>query len=117
MGRRLVVLGSAPAFEEVADEEGVEDAISLVVPGPLLSGVLGQSSAGTGCKEKLEQCGEGFRSPAREATERPGARTLPPEVWAWDREAGGRAPNGLSRGARRGGGDVRASSGTPAQAP
>lgn len=40
MGRRLVVLGSAPAFEEVADEEGVEDAISSVVPGPLLSGVL-----------------------------------------------------------------------------
>lgn len=36
----MVVLGSAPAFEEVADEEGVEDAISSVVPGPLLSGVL-----------------------------------------------------------------------------
>lgn len=33
MGRRLAVLGSAPAFEEVADEEGVEDAISLVVLG------------------------------------------------------------------------------------
>lgn len=77
MGRRLVVLGSAPAFEEVADEEGVEDAISSVVLGPLLSGVLGQSRAGTGCKEKRERCGEGFRGPAREATEQLGARTLP----------------------------------------
>lgn len=37
----MVVLGSAPAFEGVADEEGVEDAISAVVPTPLLSGVLG----------------------------------------------------------------------------
>ena len=73
----MVVLGSAPAFEEVADEEGVEDAISSVVLGPLLSGVLGQSLAGTGCKEKREQCGEGFRGPAREATEQLGARTLP----------------------------------------
>lgn len=42
MGRRLVVLGSAPAFEEVADEEGVEDAISSVVPGLCCQG----SSAG-----------------------------------------------------------------------
>lgn len=115
VGRRLVVLGSAPAFEEVADEEGVEDAISLVVPGPLLSGVLGESGAGTGCKEKREQCGESFRGPAREETERSRAPTLPSEVWAWDREAGGRAPNKLSRGAPRGGGDVRASSGIPAR--
>lgn len=38
MGRRLAVLGSAPAFEEVADEEGVEDAIASVLPGPLLPG-------------------------------------------------------------------------------
>lgn len=38
MGRRLVVLGSAPALEEVADEEGVEDAIASVVPGPPLPG-------------------------------------------------------------------------------
>jgi len=52
VGRRLVVLGSAPAFEEVADEEGVEDAISLVVPGPLLSEVLGQSGAGTGAGKR-----------------------------------------------------------------
>lgn len=63
MGRRLVVLGSGPAFEEVADEEGVEDAISSVVPGPLLSGVLGRSGAGAGCKEKRKLCGEGFRGP------------------------------------------------------
>lgn len=68
----MAVLGSAPAFEEVADEEGVEDAISSVVPGPLLSGVLGQSGAGTRCKEKREQCGEGFRGPGGR-----GARTLP----------------------------------------
>lgn len=61
MGRRLVVLGSAPAFAEVADEEGVEDAISSVVPGPLLSGVLGRSGAGTGCKDTRSLCGEGFR--------------------------------------------------------
>lgn len=65
MGRRLVVLGSAPAFEEVADEEGVEDAICSVVPGPLLSGVLGRPGLGTGCKEKRELHGEGFRGPAR----------------------------------------------------
>lgn len=52
MGRRLAVLGSAPAFEEDADEEGVEDAISSVVPGPLLSGVLGGSGVGIGCKDK-----------------------------------------------------------------
>lgn len=73
----MVVLGSAPAFEEVADEEGVEDAISLVVPGPLLSGVLRESGAGTGCKEKREQCGESFRGPAREATERSGGTDAP----------------------------------------
>lgn len=64
MGRRLVVLGSAPAFEEVADEEGVEEAITSVVRGSLLFGVFGGSGAGTGCKEKRELCGEGFRSPA-----------------------------------------------------
>lgn len=52
MGRRLVVLGSAPAFEEDADEEGVEDAMSSVVQGSLQSGVLGLSGEGTGCKDK-----------------------------------------------------------------
>lgn len=52
MGRRLVVLGSAAAFEEDADEEGVEDAMSSVVQGPLQSGVLGPSGEGTGCKDK-----------------------------------------------------------------
>lgn len=35
VGRRLAVLGSAPALEEAAEEEGVEDAISSVVPGPV----------------------------------------------------------------------------------
>lgn len=64
MGRRLVVLGSAPAFEEVEDEEGVEDAISSVVPGPLRSGVLGVLGARPGCKKKRNLCGEGFWSPA-----------------------------------------------------
>lgn len=59
-----MVLGSAPAFEEVADEDGVEDAISSVVPGPLLSGVLDWCGAETGCKEKQELCGEDFRGPA-----------------------------------------------------
>lgn len=90
MGRRLVVLGSAPAFEEVADEEGVEDAISSVVPRPLLSGVLGRSGTRKGCKEIRELYGEGFRGPgAREAIERAGARTLP-------------LKSGLERGERKG---------------
>lgn len=47
MGRRLAVLGSAPALEEAAEEEGVEDAISSVVPGPIQlqsRGVLGLPS-------------------------------------------------------------------------
>lgn len=77
VGRRLVVLGSAPALEEVADEEGVEDAISLVVPGPLLSGVFGCSGgAGIGCEEKRGLCGDGFRGPARVAAEQRGAQGL-----------------------------------------
>ena len=50
----MVVLGSAPAFEEVADEEGVEDAISSVVPRPLLSRVLGRSGTRKGCTEIRE---------------------------------------------------------------
>lgn len=90
MGRRLVVLGSTPAFEEVADEEGVEDAISSVVPRPLLSGVLGRSGTRKGCKEIRELCGEGFRGPgALEAIEGRGPRTLP-------------LKSGLGRGERKG---------------
>lgn len=115
----MVVLGSAPAFEEVADEEGVEDAISSVVPTPLLSGVLGQSGTRKGCKEKRELYGEGFRGPgAREAIERPGARTLRLKSGLGRGEKKGRwrAGLGCARLGTRGGGDVHASSGIRALA-
>lgn len=65
----MVVLGSAPAFEEVADE-GVEDAISSVVSGSLLF----KGPLRVGCRNKLQtegravlgrasrSCGPGHRS-------------------------------------------------------
>jgi hypothetical protein len=101
----LVVLGSAPAFEEVAGE-GVEDAISSVVLGSLRF----KGPPQTGRRNRLQTEGRAvpgeLLGPAARGTE------------VSETEGRPRAASWLGPGARSvgGGGEALASSGTGAQA-
>lgn len=105
VGRRLAVLGSAPAFEEAADE-GAEDAISPAVLGSLqFKGPL-RVGRGHGLQTEGRAVPGGLLGAATRGTE------------VWETEGRPRAASRLGPGARSvgGGGEALASPGSRAQA-